>query len=98
MLFRIAAELAATGAEVIFWFHGLSEGKSDWPSKLGRLRSSRASIATVRRKTLRDWRVLLRRSCWLYAARIGECPKTRGGRRTASLPAGAAVTRRKCRH
>src|SRR4051794_8907394 len=44
MLLMMAPEFVATGAPLIFWFHGLSEGKSDWPSKLSRLRSSSLSI------------------------------------------------------
>ena len=31
----MAAELAATGALLMFWFQGLSEGKSCWPSSVG---------------------------------------------------------------
>src|SRR4051794_34039663 len=66
MLLRIAVELAATGAEVIFWFQGLSEGKSCWPRRLGRQRSSNPSSdeATRRRRGRRGrpvWVVLSQR-------------------------------------
>ena len=37
------AEFAATGALVIFSFHGLSEGKSWLPMRLGVMRGSSAS-------------------------------------------------------
>src|SRR4051812_13677020 len=43
MLLMTAAELLAVGAPVIFWFHGLSDGKSVLPSRVGTVRSSRAS-------------------------------------------------------
>jgi hypothetical protein len=39
----MAAELAATGALLMFWFQGLSAGKSCWPSNVGTTRSSSAS-------------------------------------------------------
>jgi hypothetical protein len=32
MLEMIAAEFAATGAELISWFHGLFAGNKCWPS------------------------------------------------------------------
>src|SRR5262245_1823971 len=53
MLLRIAPELAATGAVEIFWFQGLSAGKSELPSRVGTVRSSRASSASRARANLR---------------------------------------------
>src|SRR5262245_12627944 len=44
MLLITAAELAATGALVIFWFQGLSAGKSWLPRSAGAVRSSSTSI------------------------------------------------------
>src|SRR5919198_848956 len=43
MLLRTAAELAATGADVIRWFHGLSAGKTWLPSSVGTVRASSSS-------------------------------------------------------
>src|SRR4051794_7388233 len=43
MLETSVAELAATGALVIFWFQGLSAGKRLLPSSVGTIRSSRSS-------------------------------------------------------
>ena len=40
MRLMMAAELAATGALVIFWFHGLSSGNSWLPENVGTSRAS----------------------------------------------------------
>src|SRR5262245_40480171 len=43
----IATEFAATGALVIFWFHGLSDGKSWLPQKAGVIRASSSTNAGI---------------------------------------------------
>ena len=43
MLFMIAAELDATGAELMFWFQGLSDGKSCCPNSVNSSRPSSGS-------------------------------------------------------
>src|SRR5688572_20318616 len=54
MFAMMAAELAATGALVIRWFHGFSAGKSCCPSKVGTVRSSRSSIFNRMRFLVRE--------------------------------------------
>src|SRR5436305_1081838 len=66
MLLRMAAEVAATGALVIGWFHGLSLGKSCCPRSVGTVRSSSGSSwsAGLRRAAARldnDLVLLLRK-------------------------------------
>src|SRR4051812_42711569 len=53
MLLRTDAELAATGAVLMFWFHGLLTGNSCWPSSVGTVRSSSSSRRGVVRRTVR---------------------------------------------
>ena len=43
MLLMIAAEFDATGAEAMFWFQGLSDGKSCWPRRDITIRCSSGS-------------------------------------------------------
>src|SRR5271163_458056 len=49
----MAAELDARGALAMFWFQGLSEGKSCWPSRVGTMRSSSSSAARIARSGCR---------------------------------------------
>src|SRR5438094_9241114 len=59
MLATSAAEFAATGALVIFWFQGLCAGNRLLPSKVGTVRSSSASSWSGRRALRRDG------ACWV---------------------------------
>src|SRR5208283_472376 len=43
MFWMIAVEFAATGALAMFWFQGLSDGKSCWPRSVSSSRRSRQS-------------------------------------------------------
>src|SRR5438105_1481012 len=60
MLDTSAAEFAATGALVIFWFQGLSAGNRLLPRSVGTVRSSRASSWSGRRALVRRDGV-----CWV---------------------------------